>query len=42
VHTEVVRAYGSEFALLNTETDRITNSLNTLREQITRNGSRVL
>jgi uncharacterized membrane protein YccC len=32
-HMQLLQS-GSEFALLNTETDRITNSLNTLREQI--------
>ncbi len=32
VHTQLLQS-GSAFALLNTETDRITNSLNTLREQ---------
>jgi uncharacterized membrane protein YccC len=34
VHTQLLQDGGSAFALLNTETDRITNSLNTLREQI--------
>ena len=34
VHTQLLESGGSAFALLNTETDRITNSLNTLREQV--------
>ena len=33
-HTEVLQSGGSAFALLATETDRIANSLNTLREQV--------
>ena len=32
--TSDVRKAWKAFALLNTETDRITNSLNTLREQV--------
>lgn len=34
IHTRAIESGGSEFALLNTESDRITNSLNTLHEQI--------
>jgi uncharacterized membrane protein YccC len=34
-HTHLLVSIGSEFVLLATETDRIANSLNTLREQIT-------
>ena len=34
-HTELLQSGGSAFTLLATETDRIANSLNTLREQIT-------
>jgi uncharacterized membrane protein YccC len=34
-HTQLLESAGSEFVLLATETDRIANSLNTLREQIT-------
>jgi uncharacterized membrane protein YccC len=34
VHTQMLQNGGSVYALLITETDRITNSLNTLREQI--------
>ena len=33
-HTQLLQSGGSAFALLATETDRIANSLNTLREQI--------
>ena len=34
VHTQLLQRGASAFALLNTETDRITNSLNTLSEQV--------
>lgn len=34
IHTQLLQSGGSAFALLSTETDRITNSLNTLHEQI--------
>ena len=33
-HTLLLQNGGSGFALLSTETDRIANSLNTLREQV--------
>jgi len=33
-HTRLLNEIGASFSLLNTETDRIANSLNTLREQI--------
>jgi uncharacterized membrane protein YccC len=35
LHTQLLQSSGSAFPLLATETDRIANSLNTLREQIT-------